>query len=112
MLVNESISRWRRPSRREVPVPEVYDAVVSGPDVDQQLVLRQALGRLAPRQRAVIVLRYFDDLTEAQTAEALGIGLGTVKSQARDALSRLRSLVPDLADPSLSERAAGAPTPP
>jgi len=75
-------------------------------------VLRQALGRLAPRPRAVIVLRYFDDLTEAQTAEALGIGLGTVKSQARDALSRLRSLVPDLADPSLSERAAGAPTPP
>ncbi len=55
---------------------------MSGPDVDQQLVLRQALGRLAPRQRAVIVLRYFDDLTEAQTAEALGISVGTVKSQA------------------------------
>jgi DNA-directed RNA polymerase specialized sigma24 family protein len=44
----------------------------------------------------VIVLRYFDDLTEAQTAEVLGIAVGTVKSQARDALARLRELAPDL----------------
>jgi RNA polymerase sigma factor (sigma-70 family) len=59
-------------------------------------VLGQALGRLAPRQRAVIVLRYFDDLTETQTADLLQISVGTVKSQARDALARLRALVPDL----------------
>ena len=44
------------------------------------------------------MLRYFDDLTERQTAEALGIGVGTVKSQARDALARLRQLVPELGD--------------
>jgi DNA-directed RNA polymerase specialized sigma24 family protein len=43
----------------------------------------------------VIVLRYFDDLTEAHTAEQLGVSVGTVKSQARDALARLRMLVPD-----------------
>ena len=65
-------------------------------DVDARLALRQALAHLAPRQRAVIVLRYFDDLTEGQTAELLGISVGTVKSQARDALARLRTLVPDL----------------
>ena len=112
ILVNESISRWRRRRWRETSVPEVGDVARPGHDVDQQLVLRQALGRLAPRQRAVIVLRYFDDLTEAQTADALGISVGTVKSQSRDALARLRTLVPDLAEPALSERPAGAPTPP
>ena len=58
--------------------------------------MRQALAHLAPRQRAVIVLRYFDDLTEGQTAELLGISVGTVKSQARHALARLRTIVPDL----------------
>ncbi len=58
--------------------------------------MRAALMRLAPRQRAVVVLRYYEDLTERQTAEALGISVGTVKSHARDALARLRELVPDL----------------
>ncbi len=110
VLVNESISRWRRRRWRETTVPEVHDVVVPGHDVDQQLVLRQALGRLAPRQRAVIVLRYFDDLTEAQAAETLGISVGTVKSQTRDALARLRALVPDLGDPAFTEPSAGAPT--
>ena len=112
ILVHESISRWRRRRWRELSVPEVRDEVRPGPDVDQQVVLRQALARLAPRQRAVIVLRYFDDLTEAQTADALGISVGTVKSQSRDALARLRTLVPDLAEMVLTEPSAGAPTPP
>jgi len=44
----------------------------------------------------VLVLRYFDDLTEAQTADALGITVGTVKSTASRALARLRELAPDL----------------
>jgi DNA-directed RNA polymerase specialized sigma24 family protein len=44
----------------------------------------------------VLVLRYFEDLSEAQAAEILGIRIGTVKSQARDGLARLRTLVPEL----------------
>ena len=112
VLVNESISRWRRRRWRETSVPEVHDRTITGHDVEEQLVLRQALARLAPKQRAVVVLRYFDDLTEAQTAGVLGISLGTVKSQSRDALARLRELVPDLDDATINPRPAGAPTPP
>lgn len=58
--------------------------------VDHQQDLDAMLGRLAPRQRAVLVLRFFDDLTEAQTAEALGCSIGTVKSTCSRALDRLR----------------------
>jgi RNA polymerase sigma factor (sigma-70 family) len=62
------------------------------------VTLHRALGVLAPKQRAVIVLRYYEDLTEAQTADVLGISVGTVKSQTRDALRRLREQIPGLAD--------------
>ena len=60
-------------------------------DSTDRIALLEDLRRLSPRQRAVLVLRYFDDLTEADTAEALGISVGTVKSHARDALARLRN---------------------
>ena len=95
ILARESISRWRRRRWREVStdrLPERVDATSDRHDAD----LREALRGLAPRQRAVIVLRYYEDLTERQTAEALGISVGTVKSQARDGLARLRVLLPDL----------------
>ena len=59
-------------------------------DSTDRIALLEDLRRLSPRQRAVLVLRYFDDLTEADTAAALGISVGTVKSHARDALARLR----------------------
>jgi RNA polymerase sigma factor (sigma-70 family) len=52
---------------------------------------------LTPRQRAVVVLRFYEDLTEVQAADALGVTTSTVKSQTRVALQRLRELVPDVA---------------
>ena len=96
ILLHESVSRWRRRRWRETSTESLPELAAAGPDVDARLALRQALAHLAPRQRAVIVLRYFDDLTESQTADLLGISVGTVKSQAHDALVRLRTLVPDL----------------
>lgn len=89
--------RWfaRRPEARVTAVPE---APVAGPDADTRVVLEQALARLTPRQRALLVLRYYDDLTEVATARALRISPSTVKSETRTALARLRTLAPDLAD--------------
>ena len=60
--------------------------------------LMQALGQLPPRQRAVVVLRYYEDLTEVQTAAVLGCAVGTVKSQGAAALGKLRDLMGDELD--------------
>ena len=65
--------------------------------VDARQALLGALDRLPPRQRAVVVLRYFADQTEAQTAEAMGLSVGTVKAHAAKALARLRD-APGLAE--------------
>jgi RNA polymerase sigma-70 factor (sigma-E family) len=97
-LVNAAASRWRRRMRRpEVRLSEVHDrpAVgscgVDGVDlVATRAELMAALQRLAPRQRAVIVLRFYEDLTMEQVAEVLGCSVGTVRSQSHRALSRLR----------------------
>ncbi|MDG4823835.1 SigE family RNA polymerase sigma factor [Asanoa sp. WMMD1127] len=101
VLYHQHVSWWRR--RRLVDQPHaapperaVADQAVS--DKDTELTVRQALRRLTPRQRAVLVLRYFEDLTEAQTAEVLGCSVGTVKSNTRDALARLRATAPELDD--------------
>jgi RNA polymerase sigma-70 factor (sigma-E family) len=96
VLARESISRWRARRWREQHVAAVPEGPAAAVDADDRLALRQALRSLPPRQRAVIVLRYYEDLTERQTAAQLGIAVGTVKSQARDGLARLRELVPDL----------------
>jgi len=96
MLVNENISRWRKHRGREHIVAVVPDAAGGDEGVDDRLDLLEALRRLSPRQRTVLVLRYFEDLTEAQAADLMGTAIGTVKSQARDALARLRVLAPGL----------------
>lgn len=88
VLARESVSRWRRRRWREVTTDIVPETTYVD-DADRTTLLDD-LRRLSPRQRAILVLRYFDDLTEADTAATLGISVGTVKSHARDALARLR----------------------
>jgi RNA polymerase sigma-70 factor (sigma-E family) len=83
---------WRRRWRSEYPTGSLPEqAAPDGTDpVDQRDALWRALGTLPRRQRAVVVLRYYDDLSEAETAAALGVSRGTVKSQASKALAALR----------------------
>jgi RNA polymerase sigma-70 factor (sigma-E family) len=88
------VDRWRRRRFTE----SALTAEITGDDdpgtaADARLDLRRALLRLGPRQRAVLVLRYFDDLTEAETARVLNCAVGTVKSQAAKGLARLRTLM-------------------
>ncbi|MFC3503330.1 SigE family RNA polymerase sigma factor [Micromonospora krabiensis] len=93
ILVNVYASWWRRRWRHaeqpmsQLPEPPTADRMA---DVDKRDEVWRALGRLPRRQRAVLVLRYFEDMTEAQIAEAMGISVGTVKSQAKRALEKLR----------------------
>ena len=98
-LYHTQVSVWRRRGRlREVPVREVPER--AGADetaaADLRLALRAALARLGRRQRAVLVARFFDDLTEEQTAELLKVSVGTVRSQTYRALHRLRQVAPEL----------------
>ena len=91
VLARESVNRWRRRRWREVSTYVLPETVQhEGSDIEDRLTLLEDLRRLSPRQRAVLVLRYFDDLSEADTAAVLGISVGTVKSHSREALARLR----------------------
>lgn len=86
-MVHRSISVWRKLRReRLTDRPPEREYAVADRDDD----LFEALRALPPRQRAVIALRYLEDLTEAQTAAVLGCSVGTVKSQAHAAMARLR----------------------
>ena len=101
IMVNDNISRWRRHRGRTVVSEDPAAGAESRrwgteDDAETRIDLAAALATLAPRQRTVLVLRYFDDLTERETAQVMGIAVGTVKSQTRDALARLRRSVPGL----------------
>jgi RNA polymerase sigma-70 factor (sigma-E family) len=88
VLARESVNRWRGRRWREVTTDVLPEAMYH--DSADRIALLEDLRKLSQRQRTVLVLRYFDDLTEADTASALGISVGTVKSHVRDALARLR----------------------
>ena len=92
ILVNTHAGWWRRRWRGEQPTGELPElpAADGHRTVDDREQLWQALRRLPVRQRAVLVLRYFEDLSEAEIADALGCSAGTVKSQASRALAKLR----------------------
>lgn len=93
VLVNEHRSQWRRAWRRrevtrdELPELPSHDREYDGADD----AMWRFVATLPRRQRAVVVLRYYEGLSEAQTAEAMGISVGTVKSQCHKALARLRN---------------------
>ncbi len=92
VMVNSRTSLWRRRRVEEYPtadLPELPDPDRTA-DLDLHEALWQALGRLPRRQRAAVVLRYYEDLSEASTADALGVAVGTVKSTVSRALARLR----------------------
>lgn len=107
VLYTCAVDGWRR--RRPVEVlGEVPGATAadSSEEVTRRVVLREALARLTPRQRAVLVLRFYEDATEVQAAQVLGCSVSTVKSQTRHALARLRTLAPELEEtfgPALTE---------
>jgi RNA polymerase sigma-70 factor (sigma-E family) len=97
ILYHDHVSRWRKLRRlREVSVESVPEHSARGDlsrQVADRLAVHSALLLLPPRQRAVLVLRYLEDLSEKQVAQVLGCSPGTVASQASRALARLRELI-------------------
>jgi RNA polymerase sigma-70 factor (sigma-E family) len=93
ILVNASKSRWRRRRPAEQPAAASPEAAVADPttSVDDRSPLLGALQELPQRQRAVLVLRYWEDLTDAQAAALLGCSASTVRSQTARALAKLRA---------------------
>lgn len=96
VMVNASIDRRRWLRRRgeqplEAALPQLVAGDGSGEYANRELLLRSLAG-LPPRQRAVLVLRYWEDMSETEIASALGCSVGTVKSQASRGLARLRKL--------------------
>ncbi len=101
-LVNTRTSQWRKRRVDEFACEEVPEGdALPAPDPAEQQAQRDALwhavSRLPARQRAMLVLRYYEDLTEIQTAHLLGVSVGTVKSAVSRALVKLR------ADPGLAD---------
>ncbi len=108
MMVHASVDRWRQRRRHREQLQAAAVEPASGDQAseiaDRDLLLR-ALGALPAGQRAVLVLRYFCDLTEAQTAATLGCSLGSVKKQAARALASMRASLGPVAEPEPSRRA-------
>jgi RNA polymerase sigma-70 factor (sigma-E family) len=102
ILVNASNDLWRRAARRPERPLRPGDTAVAADQADavaERDFLMRALAALPPRQRAVVVLRYFDDLSEAEIADALGCSVGTVKSQVSRGVARLREVAEPEAEP-------------
>jgi RNA polymerase sigma-70 factor (sigma-E family) len=101
IIVNTHRSWWRARWRREAPTAQLPDTPGRGEDADQRALavsIRQALGRLSPKQRAVLVLRYYEDLPEAEIAALLRCSPGTVKTHAHRGLRALRAELGELGE--------------
>ena len=91
ILIDQSRRPWRR--EKSIDVPESNDAVDPTAEVDERDTMVRALSSLSPGRRACVVLRYYHDLSVAETARALGCSEGTVKSQTSHGLAALRRLL-------------------
>ena len=112
VMVNEHTTWWRRTWRHRERTDSELIRIMDPASVDAQRHdsdLWTHVRSLAPQQRAAVVLRYYEDLTEAQTAEAMGCSVGTVKSQVSTGLARLRDTLGD-DDPDLLPQLAPATT--
>ena len=109
IVVNTCRSGWRKWGSRVLvgDMPEVAQAAATEASDDRALV-REALQRLPERQREVLLLRYYDDLSEAEIAKRLGCAPGTVKSAAARALRALRLMLPEFDPRTTSAMRAGA----
>ncbi|MEU4160781.1 SigE family RNA polymerase sigma factor [Actinoplanes sp. NPDC026670] len=100
--VTNAVTDWWRTAhqRHEQPVGELPDQPATPENtVEDRRALLAALDRLTSRERTIVVLRYLDDCSERDTAEALGVSLGTVKSTCSRALRKLRVVLTDEAPP-------------
>lgn len=91
-MVNTHISWWRRRKVDEYPTDDIPDQPVADTSASSEIrdSLRRAIDRLPQRMRAAVVLRFFEDMTEAEVADVLGVSQGTVKSTVSRAVAKLR----------------------
>ena len=99
VLLRTFLAQRRLRRVAEYSVGELPERSVRGPDVDSRLALIAAMRRLSPQDRAVLTLRYWEDMSVAETADLLGIRESTCRSRTSRALARLRNLLPDLTLP-------------
>jgi RNA polymerase sigma-70 factor (sigma-E family) len=97
VMYHQHIGAWRRSGRgAEFCAAEVWPVDTAeparGPETDERMALWDMVCSLPARQRAAVVLRYYEDLSEAETARVLGCSLGTVKSNTSRGLATLREL--------------------
>ena len=97
ILYRDAVSSWRKRRHEVLGLAPAWDAPAAAHEAEQverRLDVLRALDVLTPRQRATVVLRFFEDRSERETADVLGCSVGTVKSQTHDALVRLRAAMP------------------